>query len=613
MKNLEKLKLLGCGYPSTHDPERFELGITSPPQMFPKFQSLKELDVSHSKVHDDHLSQMLAMMPQLEKLEATHCIELRKPSLVHKRMSYCEFFQCHYISRLYIDLPQIDILKVNHCDHLLAIDVAEVKDRSVLRGASKIEIEGSQVNPAGIVDFLALHEKTIQSMCFSFCLHMDEFASRQFSMPKLKYIYMERAAVTDAFITALAGPQSIVEIVEIGECPNIKAPAILSPCLQRVDVHATEMDRACIDRMISAASTTLEELILYECDNLTGVKLECENLKLLQANRCPKLSAIDICTGQYPCIENIELDESLVDHSVVNGLLERCPNLEKVSLSNCDEIARISLTHANLKKFRMRDCSGVRALELECPQLEWIDIDGCSALREVKIDSAALTKVHLFSLNHLTDLVFGDNSSSTITDLVIHNSALKSVTLNNLVNDLFKLQNLSLAVCESLNTIEFTNASLIDLSVDLCPSVTRLRLECPGLRKLLLAAVAVKQSNVITAVNNDLLSLEELNLIDMGSLGEFKVVSDTLQRVCFQRCNYLEKAMFECPNIKNVRVTNCKRFADASCVTFRQQREEPIVVHSDFTWQDEEERLFAEMSGAQGDPADCKPSMCVTM
>ncbi|TYH26688.1 hypothetical protein ES288_A02G008500v1 [Gossypium darwinii] len=521
--NLEELKLSACA------------NLSSIPDL-EGFSSLRILDIS-----DCYKLETIPIRERCSSLEKLHVSSCPKLSKIGDWLSTC---------------TSLEELKLNDCAYLSAIPDLE--------GFSSLRI-------LDISDCHELETVPIRGRCSSLeKLHVS-------SCPKLSKIgdwlstctSLEELKLNDcAYLSAIPDLEgfSSLRILDISDCHELETVPIRGRCSSLEKLHVSSCPKLSKIGDGLSTSTSLEELKLNDCANLSSIpdlegfsslrildisdcrELEtipirgrCSSLEKLHVSSCPKLSKIGDCKiGDWlstsTCLKELKLSNFpnlniSYCHELETVPIGRCLSIEKLLISWCPKLSKIGdglSTAPCLKELKLSHCGNLNSIpDLgRFSSLHILNISNCNNLEIVRITegNSDLEVLEIIVCKKLSQIGDGLLTFTRLRKLRIVNCPnLRSIP---------RMHNGSLA---SLAELDFTGVGegLIRLLPDLRQSNACLHnltlSDLPDLRSIpeslgdmrFLYHLTIKRCPTLRSIPNDLLgSLNFLRRLDIGGFSE---------------------------------------------------------------------------------------------
>uniref|UniRef100_U9SHJ5 L domain-like protein n=1 Tax=Rhizophagus irregularis (strain DAOM 181602 / DAOM 197198 / MUCL 43194) TaxID=747089 RepID=U9SHJ5_RHIID len=296
------------------------------------------------------------------------------------------------------------------------------------------------------------------------------------------------------------------ENIDISESKNLKLKGFLeikdftklkSIILKNFELNKLEISGCSqLDKIDLSELTKLTSLSLTDCQKLTGLDCSSTKLSSLKIINCPQLNKIidrsktktkSLYARGYSNLSTLDCLETGFTILEING----CSQLNEVDLSKLPKITSLSVI----------DCSNLSNLDCSSTELTSLKISGCYRLE--KFGCSKLPKLTSLSVIDCLKLTKLDCSNSEITDLEVSdltelncsNTSIKELSLN-LCPYITKLdcsnnknlKNLDISNCLKLESINCSNSKLTGLDISYCPELEEKKI--PGV------AITRKKENV---------------------------------------------------------------------------------------------------------------------
>ena len=279
-------------------------------------------------------------------------------------------------------------------------------------------------------------------------------------------------------------------------------------------------------------------------DTMTGkVPANLKHLKKLQSLHLDCMAGgIRLEVNNYPSLKELELSG----------------NVEKVSVENCSELEKLSLTSRYFDAFHVDSCPKLSSLELighnisDTTKRE-LDLSPFPKLSELKIYHLALDQLHI-------------NNCFNLKKIEIDSCQLQELNLSSCAN----LEYLKVSGNDSLHTLDLNNCVKLD-SIDVSRnSVTQLNISnCKKLRYLDCSDNKLSELEL----NNPLLYAlycynNEISKLDVGNFKELKYLycdGNNLSELDISKCKKLEQLTCSCNNLSELNVRHNSRLHFINC------------------------------------------------
>lgn len=279
-------------------------------------------------------------------------------------------------------------------------------------------------------------------------------------------------------------------------------------------------------------------------DTMMGkVPVNLKYLKKLQSLHLDCMAGgIRLEVNNYPSLKELELSG----------------NVEKVSVENCSELEKLSLTSRYFDAFHVDSCPKLSSLELighnisDTTKRE-LDLSPFPKLSELKIHHLALDQLHI-------------NNCFNLKKINIYNCQLEELDLSSQVN----LEYLEVSGNDSLHTLDLNNCTKLD-SIDVSGnSITQLDISnCKKLRYLDCSDNKLSELEL----NNPLLYAlycynNEISKLDVGNLKELKYLycsGNNLSELDISKCKKLEQLTCGFNNLSELNVRQNSKLYFIEC------------------------------------------------
>lgn len=279
-------------------------------------------------------------------------------------------------------------------------------------------------------------------------------------------------------------------------------------------------------------------------DTMTGkVPANLKHLKKLQSLHLDCMAGgIRLEVNNYPSLKELELSG----------------NVEKVSVENCSELEKLSLTSRYFDAFHVDSCPKLSSLELighnisDTTKRE-LDLSPFPKLSELKIYHLALDQLHI-------------NNCFNLKKIEIDSCQLQELNLSSCAN----LEYLKVSGNDSLHALDLNNCVKLD-SIDVSRnSVTQLNISnCKKLRYLDCSDNKLSELEL----NNPLLYAlycynNEISKLDVGNFKELKYLycdGNNLSELDISKCKKLEQLTCSCNNLSELNVRHNSRLHFINC------------------------------------------------
>lgn len=279
-------------------------------------------------------------------------------------------------------------------------------------------------------------------------------------------------------------------------------------------------------------------------DTMTGkVPANLKHLKKLQSLHLDCMAGgISLEVNKYPSLKELELSG----------------NVEKVSVENCSELEKLSLTSRYFDAFHVDSCPKLSSLELighnisDTTKRE-LDLSPFPKLSELKIYHLALDQLYI-------------NNCFNLKKINIYNCQLEELDLSSQVN----LEYLEVSGNDSLHTLDLNNCVKLD-SIDVSRnSITQLNINnCKKLRYLDCSGNKLSELEL----NNPLLCtlycyINEISKLDVGNFKELKHLyceGNNLSELDVSKCKELERLSCGFNNLSELNVRQNSKLYFIEC------------------------------------------------
>ncbi|CAB4431281.1 unnamed protein product [Rhizophagus irregularis] len=266
----------------------------------------------------------------------------------------------------------------------------------------------------------------------------------------------------------------------VTKCPNITT-LNYSTELTSLGLSGSQLKEIDLSKL-----TKLTSLSVTDCQKLTGLDCSSTKLSSLKIINCPQLNKIidrsktktkSLYARGYSNLSTLDCLETGFTNLEING----CSQLNEVDLSKLPKITSLSVI----------DCSNLSNLDCSSTGLTSLKISGCYRLE--KFNCSNLPKLTSLSVIGCLKLTKLDCSNSEITDLEVSdltelncsNTSIKELSLN-LCPYITKLdcsnnknlKNLDISNCFKLGSINCSNSKLTSLDISYCPELEGKNIPC---------------------------------------------------------------------------------------------------------------------------------------
>ncbi|TYH81797.1 hypothetical protein ES332_D02G010500v1 [Gossypium tomentosum] len=401
---------------------------------------------------------------------------------------------------------------------------------------------------------------------------------------------------------------SSLRIFDISDCHELETISIRGRCPSLKKLHISSCPKLSNIGDWLSTSTSLEELKLGGCANLTSIpnlvgffslrildvsdchELEtfpirgrCSSLEKLHISSCPKLSKIRDWLSTSTSLEELKLGgcanlssiPDLVGFSSLRilhisdchelkiiSVRGRCSSLEKLHISSCPKLSRIGdwlSTSTSLEELKLGGCANLSSIPdlVGFSSLRILDISECHKLETIPIKGRcpSLRKLHISSCPKLSEI--GDWLSTS--------TSLEELKLGGCANLRFSsLRILDISDCHKLETIPIRGrcSSLKKLQISSCPKLSEIgdRLSTsPNLAELKLSHCG--NLNSIP----DLEGFFPLHILNISNCNNLEIVritgrNSTLQALEIIACKKLSQIgdeLLTFTRLRKLRIVNC--------------------------------------------------------
>ncbi|KAB2039442.1 hypothetical protein ES319_D02G009600v1 [Gossypium barbadense] len=320
---------------------------------------------------------------------------------------------------------------------------------------------------------------------------------------------------------------SSLRILDISDCHELETIPIRGRCPSLEKLHISSCPKLCKIGDWLSTSTSLEELKLGGCANLSSIPdlVGFSSLRILDILNCHKLETIPI-RGRYSSLKKLHVSLCPKLSKIGDGL-STSTSLEELKLSGCSNFSSIP----DLEGF-----SSLRILDiLDCHELETVPIEGrCSSLE----------KLHVSSCPKLSKIGDGLSTSTILEELKLSGcSNLSSIPD---LEGFSSLQILDISDCHELETVLIRGrcSSLEKLHVSSCPKLSKIgdRMSTSTILEELKLSGCANLSSI-----PDLEEISSLRILDISGCHELEIVPIR------GRCSSLEKLhVSSCPKLSKI-------------------------------------------------------------
>ncbi|XP_052484268.1 putative disease resistance protein RGA3 [Gossypium raimondii] len=390
---------------------------------------------------------------------------------------------------------------------------------------------------------------------------------------------------------------SSLRILDISDCHELETIPIRGRCPSLEKLHISSCPKLCKIGDWLSTSTSLEELKLGGCANLSSIpdlvgfssllildilnchKLETipirgrySSLKKLHVSLCPKLSKIGDGLSTSTSLEELKLSgcsnfSSIPDlegfsslrildildcHELETVPIEgRCSSLEKLHVSSCPKLSKIGdglSTSTILEELKLSGCSNLSSIpDLEgFSSLQILDISDCHELETVLIRGrcSSLEKLHVSSCPKLSKIGDGMSTSTILEELKLSGCANLSSIPD--LEEISSLRILDISGCHELEIVPIRGrcSSLEKLHVSSCPKLSKIG---DGLSTS--TSLEELKLNDCANLNSipDLIGFSSLRILNISDCHELETIPVR------GRCSSLEKLYdFSCPKLSKI-------------------------------------------------------------
>ncbi|KAK8307780.1 hypothetical protein V6Z12_D02G009300 [Gossypium hirsutum] len=367
---------------------------------------------------------------------------------------------------------------------------------------------------------------------------------------------------------------SSLRILDISDCHELETIPIRGRCPSLEKLHISSCPKLCKIGDWLSTSTSLEELKLGGCANLSSIpdlvgfsslrildilnchKLETvpirgrySSLKKLHVSLCPKLSKIGDGLEGFSSLRILDiLDCHELETVPIEG---RCLSLEKLHVSSCPKLSKIGdglSTSTILEELKLSGCSNLSSIpDLEgFSSLQILDISDCHELETVLIRGrcSSLEKLHVSSCPKLSKIGDGMSTSTILEELKLSGFANLSSIPD--LEEISSLRILDISGCHELEIVPIRGrcSSLEKLHVSSCPKLSKIG---DGLStSTSLEELKLNDCAYLSSIP-DLIGFSSFRILNISDCHELETIPVR------GRCSSLEKLYdFSCPKLSKI-------------------------------------------------------------
>jgi len=297
-----------------------------------------------------------------------------------------------------------DFNPINSCVNLVILNLSYTNNKNLTFLTNCVNINTLSLINCDLVNSLVGLENCIalENITFSGLPCLDDISSLAYCI-NIRELFIHDCEILED-VTGLAG---IVELdyLQLSKCPRLSNLTPLASCfkLTKIDMHTCP---SIMDVYFLSKCPNLEIISFMNCSslsNLDGIQ-SCKKLKRLIITNCTilDLSPLSLCTSltvlryNKNSLQNLDtltstsLQELYLDESKIVSLvgLDKCPNLNVLSLVQCDELMDISSVGSclNLISLTINGCINLASLSgvQNCLALKDLSANDCIGLKSLK-------------------------------------------------------------------------------------------------------------------------------------------------------------------------------------------------------------------------------------
>eukprot|EP00164_Ancoracysta_twista_P005694 GFYU01007819.1.p1 GENE.GFYU01007819.1~~GFYU01007819.1.p1 ORF type:complete len:729 (-),score=210.34 GFYU01007819.1:115-2301(-) len=557
-------------------------------RMFSK--SLVDVSLTHSKINDEEISELLKAIPGLINLDLSHSNELKSPCLEHRTLTNLKMVQCHYLNNPDFQCKKLKVLNLGDCDNLAAFTTHDKCDLSGLL------LHSTKVDNKFLLSVLARHESTLEELDVGWCRYIDEevlldvagVASKSgYKMPCLATLNLSYTKFTGEFLTKVCRHATNLKELKATSA-ELSHAKIQCPKLAKVTLVESHVGHDTVQPMLTAAGDNMRELRLADsedivgsltipCPNLEvldltgctmveGITLPCPDLVELKISRCFDLVEINDIPPELNALKTISMRYISAPGASVSAILNRSPLVQRVAISQT-LVTELDLECRHLESFEADECRQLRKLRLVAPVMTTLKLWD-SGIEKLSITSGALNSLELKN-NQLMEKITLD--CPRIDSVSLTNVGIGDAALESLVSSCDKMCGLRIEKCKRLQQPVLCSEALSEFAAESCVNLVSVDLsDCPGLRRVDLLNIHITDESLnesirkcyqlrrltiydCSALKNPVVEngyLEELNMSQCNSVRNLSVSASSLQKLQCTRNSLLAK--------EDVDTTNCR-------------------------------------------------------
>lgn len=282
-------------------------------------------------------------------------------------------------------------------------------------------------------------------------------------------------------------------------------------------------------------SASLQKFVLFMCNDVTELNLQCDKLHTL---------SVDVCT---------ELDKMKLN----------CPILETVQLFVLPQIQPPKISHFSLSSnklacLNLQRTTFLSTLSLHCEQLDSLNMAGCRDLKFIdhlycpKLDKLAIGSSVLEYQNDkiIQSLI---NGCPSISMLSISNAPqLSDSRLAALCEHLGNLQALVISNCNQLRHPKLVAPTLKGIQMTDCSQINAISIQSSNLSKLFLRNCTSVTDATMQQISTTCPNVKFLEIFNCPALKNPILACNELTDLHFSRCDHLEAPVLNCPSLKKL-------------------------------------------------------------
>jgi hypothetical protein len=370
----------------------------------------------------------------------------------------------------------------------------------------------------------------------------EAFANALITCPQLQHFYIDQCQ--DLQKLEFKGCSNVSEL-RLRSCNlsrvNMDSLFGLKGQLKELELFDCRMDGC---SKVCLSSSALQKVVLFMCNDMTELRLDCENLHTL---------SVDVC---------VELEKMHL----------KCPVLETLQLFVLPQIQQPKLQYLGLESTKitslnLQRTSLLSTINLKCEQLDSLNMAGCRDLRTFarlicpKLDKLAMGSSTLdYTPECIKQLTEGCPSISMLS--ISNAPQLNDACLHLLCKNLKSLQALVLSNCSNLQAPALVANNLKGVQLTDCATVHEISIQSSNLAKLFIRNCPNITDAAIENISNTCPNVKFLEVFNCSGIKTPQITCLELTDLHFTRCDNLEYPVLKCPSLKKLLLLSNPRVRD---------------------------------------------------